>query len=285
LFGWVRNAALSDVWVGLAVAAAMVESASSVVVDDALPVPGLAGETQETALMGELVATVPQWLEDVIQRYAGDERGNPEFEAVVASGAKAESGWNPSKIQIGGGGGRGLFQFDIFGGMGSGVPLSNLFSADYQASRIVPIYNQQYKRFKSAGQSGADLAASTAGASERPFGYSAATGTLARGTTAWNNYVAAWQQVTSGLSLQAQTTTDPQTGAVAHAGDGGAGGGGGGLDFGGSLWHVLVSAGLVLLALVLIIGGVVLLTTSKAVEVVTSPGGQQMARGAAAAGV
>jgi hypothetical protein len=58
------------------------------------------------------------------------------------------------------------------------------------------------------------------------------------------------------------------------------------LDFGQSLWHVLVSIALFLLALILIIGGVWLLTTSSSVKLAetaaTAP--VRMARGATSAG-
>lgn len=236
--------------------------------------------------MGSLVPAVPQWLEDLIQRYAGPQQGNPQFETIVASGAKAESGWDPFKIQKNGNG-RGLFQFDMSkGAMGYGVPLSDLFNPDYQASRIVPVYAQQYTRWTGQGLTGATLAANVAGSAERPYGYNPTTGVLAPNTAAFANYVAAFNEVTGTLGqaipipvppipAPGQTTPAPSSpggGGVttpAPAPPTGGGSGANSLNFSDSLFHVLASGGLVLLAIALILGGIWLLTSSKDLNVTT----------------
>ena len=79
------------------------------------------------------------------QKYAGDLASDPEFIKIVTAGAKGESGLNPTAVQSGGGG-RGLFQMDIQGGMGVGKTTEQLNSADYQASVMVPLYAAAYKQ-------------------------------------------------------------------------------------------------------------------------------------------
>lgn len=97
-----------------------------------------------------------------------------------------------------------------------------------------------------------------------------------------------WTGIFGGIGGQGQTgaqepaqepVPSPPTGGAAGALPGAAGVSK--LGFGDSLWHVLVSIGLVLLALVLIIGGVWLLTSSGEQKLVTSVAQSQVTRGAA----
>lgn len=116
-----------------------------------------------------VVSGIPDWLTAVISRHAPDDlSGNADFYRVVAAGAKAESGWDPNRVQPNGGG-RGLFQFDINGGMGTGIPVSQLFDPDFQAARIVPIYAQFYRQRPANGD--AEVASWIAAMAERPYDY------------------------------------------------------------------------------------------------------------------
>src|SRR5215471_18241112 len=119
---------------------------------------------------GAPTSGVPGWLNDLIQRNApGELASDPDFIRTVAAGAKAESGWNINAVQQGGGG-RGLFQFDL-GGMGAGIPEAQLLGsegAEMQASRIIPLYAKAYQSAPQ-GLTGAEKASWVAAQAERPY--------------------------------------------------------------------------------------------------------------------
>jgi len=123
---------------------------------------------------GASVGSVPGWLSDLIAANApGDLANDPEFIRTVAAGAKAESGWNPNAVQRGGGG-RGLFQFDL-GGMGKPYAANEQVllgesGAQLQASQIVPLYAKAYQNAP-PGLSGAEKASWVAAQAERPYQY------------------------------------------------------------------------------------------------------------------
>src|SRR5262252_4957559 len=142
------------------------------------------------------VAGVPAWLTDLIQRNAPPGlASDPDFIRTVAASAKAESGWDPNKVQNGfsmgsGAGARGLFQFDM-GGMGKGMDEASLLGqqgAEYQASKIIPLYAQAYASAP-AGLSGADKASWVASRAERPLGMDDPN------SAARQNYQAAYNQI------------------------------------------------------------------------------------------
>src|SRR5580765_3081404 len=109
--------------------------------------PGVGGGGGRAS--GTSVGSVPGWLSDLISSNAPPELANdPDFIRTVAAGAKAESGWDPNAVQKGGGG-RGLFQFDL-GGMGKPYAgneqqLLGEGGAQLQASQIVPLYARAYQ--------------------------------------------------------------------------------------------------------------------------------------------
>lgn len=125
-------------------------------------------------------AAIPAWFSDLVWKHAPDDlQGNQEFLRTVAAGAKAESGWNPNRIQNGftlgsGQGARGLFQFDM-GGMGkpwlgNENALLGDTGAALQASQIVPMYADAFRRAP-AGLTGADRASWVAAQAERPYDF------------------------------------------------------------------------------------------------------------------
>lgn len=141
---------------------------------------------------GTSVGSVPGWLSDLIARNAPPElAGDPDFIRTVAAGAKAESGWDPNAVQKGGGG-RGLFQFDL-GGMGKPYAgneqqLLGESGAQLQASQIVPLYAKAYQSAP-AGLTGAEKASWVAAQAERPAGYTDPTSTARR------NYASAYGEI------------------------------------------------------------------------------------------
>lgn len=141
------------------------------------------------------VSGVPDWLATLISKNApGDLGSDPDFIRTVAAGAKAESGWDTNAVQKGGGG-RGLFQFDL-GGMGApyrdneSVLLGDS-GAQLQASQIVPLYAKAYQSAP-AGLSGAEKASWVAAQAERPFDYQNAQSAARR------NYASAYDQIGGG---------------------------------------------------------------------------------------
>lgn len=130
---------------------------------------------------------------DMIKGYIPEDlRNDPELMKIIAAGSHAESGWDVNRIQHGGGG-RGLFQFDVNGGMGTGLRNDQLLGeagARYQASKIVPMYADWYRK---RGQSGlsdpAQVASWVAAQAERPFDYQNAQ------SQARQNYVASYNKV------------------------------------------------------------------------------------------
>jgi hypothetical protein len=251
----------------------------------------------------DVALSVPDWLTSLIQRYAPEDlRNNQTYLATVAAAAHAESGWNVNSVQHGfrlgsGAGARGLWQFDM-GGMGkpwlsNEGALLGMAGADLQASRIVPLFAENYRRFSAQGYQGAELASIVAGYTERPYDYQNPNSTARR------NYAASFQQIVAGglpIPLPwnppaptapgpAQEPTPGQMPAPPTGGAEGAPASAPTLDFGQSLWHVLVSIALFLLALMLIIGGVWLLTSSASVKLAEAPAAApvRMARGAAGA--
>src|SRR5207253_10204276 len=67
--------------------------------------------------IGTGAGQIPDWLSDVISKYAGDLANEPNFIRSVAAGAKGESGWDPRAVGDNGAS-HGLFQFNRAGGMG-----------------------------------------------------------------------------------------------------------------------------------------------------------------------
>ena len=142
---------------------------------------------------------VPGWLSDLIAQNAPPGlAADPDFIRTVAAGAKAESGWDPNRIQQGfaigsGKGARGLFQFDM-GGMGAGMDESSLLGdqgAAYQASKIVPLYAQAYMAAPQ-NLSGAEKASWVASRAERPLGMDDP------GSAARRNYASAYNEIGGG---------------------------------------------------------------------------------------
>lgn len=139
---------------------------------------------------------------DTVLKYTPDDlKNDAEFAKIVATGALAESGWDPRKVQQGGGG-RGLFQFDVNGGMGTGLSEAQLFDPDYQASKIVPLYADAYR--KTAHLKGAQRAAATAVMAERPDD---------RQGQATRNYIAAYNSIAA--TAPAGTMTQDPNKAIA----------------------------------------------------------------------
>lgn len=151
------------------------------------------------APQGADVGGVPGWLSDLIAKNAPPElAGNPDFIRTVAAGAKAESGWDPNRVQNGfsmgsGKGARGLFQFDM-GGMGAGMDEQSLLGqqgAEIQASRIVPLYAKAYASAP-GDLSGAEKASWVAGQAERPLGFTDPASAARR------NYASAYNDISAG---------------------------------------------------------------------------------------
>lgn len=167
----------------------------------------------DTATSGTPVVGVPSWLTDLIRKNAPPElAGDPDFIRTVAAGAKAESGWDPNAVQKGGGG-RGLFQFDL-GGMGK--PYANNESvllgqegAQLQASQIVPLYAKAYQNAP-ANLTGAEKASWVAAQAERPYDYQNPQASARR------NYASAYAEIGGPPTV---ATTPPVTTAQARAAD------------------------------------------------------------------
>lgn len=127
---------------------------------------------------------------EMVKGYLPEEfKNDPEIMKIIAAGSHAESGWDPKKVQPNGGG-RGLFQFDINGGMGTGLSEAQLFDPNFQASRIVPKYVDAYRnRAQSGLNDPAQIASWVAAQAERPFDYQN------QNSQARKNYVASYQQL------------------------------------------------------------------------------------------
>src|SRR5215472_15735049 len=173
-----------------------------------------------SAISAQSVGNVPDWLTGLIQKNApADLAGDPDFIRTVAAGAKAESGWDPNRVQQGfemgsGKGARGLFQFDM-GGMGAGIPEEQLLGqsgAELQASRIVPQYAQAYRNAPQ-GLTGADKASWVAGQAERPLGYDTPT------SAARQNYATAYNDIGGGILGTVQNLAQQGLSAVNTAVD------------------------------------------------------------------
>jgi hypothetical protein len=132
--------------------------------------------------------------EEMVRGFIPDDlKNDPELMKIIAAGSKAESGWDVNRVQNGfnlgsGAGARGLFQFDM-GGMGAPwkgneQALLGTEGAKLQASKIVPLYAQAYREGVAKGLRGQDLASFTAGAAERPRGWT--PGAVNWGDTAQN---------------------------------------------------------------------------------------------------
>lgn len=155
----------------------------------AAPNPSNLPETPAAPQGGGSVSGIPDWLTGLIQRNApADLANDPDFVRTVAAGAKGESGWDVNAVQKGGGG-RGLFQFDL-GGMGAGIPEEQLLGqsgAEMQASRIIPLYAKAYQSAPQ-GLSGAEKASWVAAQAERPYQYDNPNSAARRGyATAYND--------------------------------------------------------------------------------------------------
>jgi hypothetical protein len=151
---------------------------------------------------------IKQHLPEQHQDLASD----PRFIRTVAAGARAESGDDPRRYQIGYDpndprthttyGGRGLWQFDINkGAKGYGVPDEQLFDPQYQASVIVPEYARVYKQVQAeiaAGKrrpmSDDQLASLVAGMTELPAGHDVPT------SPARQNYARAYSDLVAELT-------------------------------------------------------------------------------------
>ena len=111
-------------------------------------------------------ASGPYPYDALTTQYGGAYANDPVFHQIVAAGAMAESGWDPTAVQPGGGA-QGLFQFDP-NGMGSGLSQAQLNDPNYEASQIVPAYAAAYQRGVALGLTGADLASYVAVNAEHP---------------------------------------------------------------------------------------------------------------------
>ena len=119
---------------------------------------------------------------EMIKGYIPDDlKDDAEFMNIIAAGSHAESGWDVNRIQNGfklgsGAGARGLFQFDM-GGMGAPYKgreheLLGESGARLQASQIVPLYADWYrKRAQSGLTDPAQVASWVAANAERPYDY------------------------------------------------------------------------------------------------------------------
>lgn len=106
--------------------------------------------------------------DEVFARHAGQLAGDSQFLAVVAAGAKAESGFNPRAV---GDNGKsvGLFQMHQ-AGAGAGLG-DQRYDPEVQARVMVPRYAAAYQKYKAQGLTGPQLAAWTAAEAERPLGW------------------------------------------------------------------------------------------------------------------
>jgi len=165
-------------------------------------------------------ASVPGWLQDLIQRNAPEDlKNDPEFIRTVAAGAKAESGWDVNSVQRGyqlgsGGGARGLFQFDM-GGMGSSFKgreqeLLGEKGAELQARDIVPLYAKAY-RSAPRELTGAEKASWVAAQAERPQGYTDPSSAARRG------YANAFGEIATGVGGAVQAAGRAVAGPVGQA--------------------------------------------------------------------
>jgi murein DD-endopeptidase MepM/ murein hydrolase activator NlpD len=141
---------------------------------------------------------------DTVKGYIPDDlKEDPELMRIIAAGSKAESGWDPRRVQPGGGA-KGLFQFDP-NGMGKGIPDSQLFDPNYQASRIVPMYVDAYRRRAQSGLTDpAQVASWVAAQAERPFDYQNPNSAARR------NYAAAYQGLANQTASQNNAVSQPQ---------------------------------------------------------------------------
>ena len=128
-----------------------------------------------------------------------DLRGDAELMRIIAAGSHAESGWDVNRIQNGyrlgsGQGARGLFQFDM-GGMGKPYlgrehELLGESGAKLQASQIVPLYADWYRKRAQSGLSDpAEIASWVAAHAERPYQYQN------QGSAARRHYAASYAKV------------------------------------------------------------------------------------------
>lgn len=140
-----------------------------------------------------------------IRAYIPDDLKNDlEFMNILAAGTHAESTWDVNKIQPDGGG-RGLFQFDVNGGMGTGYSNAQLLGdagARFQASKIVPIYADFYRRRAASGlKDPAQIASWVAAMAERPYQYQDPN------SRARQNYIRSYNQVAVSNQQHQQAAT------------------------------------------------------------------------------
>ena len=203
--------------IGSAMGAALKAGADLSTFGSSLPglpaAPTSAGTSPTAASAGAVpqVGNVPDWLSQLISANAPPELANdPDFIRTVAAGAKAESGWDPNRVQNGfrmgsGAGARGLFQFDM-GGMGAGIPEEQLLGesgAQLQASRIVPLYAKAYASAP-AGLSGAEKASWVAGQAERPYQFTDPNSSARR------NYASAYNEIGAGGPVDVHAPAPPR---------------------------------------------------------------------------
>ena len=141
---------------------------------------------------------------DMVRGYIPDDlKDDPELMRIIAAGSHAESKWDVNSKQPGGGG-RGLFQFDVNGGMGTGIPEHQLLGeagARYQASKIVPMYADWYrKRAQSGLTDPAQVASWVAAMAEKPFEYKDPN------SKARQSYISSYNQVNRTPGPTAQPT-------------------------------------------------------------------------------
>lgn len=101
-------------------------------------------------------------------KYAGAQASDPQLMAIIAAGAKAESGFNPRAVGDNGHS-VGLFQMHD-AGAGAGLGAAR-YDPEVQARIMVPRYVAAYNKYKAMGYTGPQLAAWVAAEAEHPLGW------------------------------------------------------------------------------------------------------------------
>ena len=126
------------------------------------------------------------------KKYAPDLANDSEFIRTVSAAAKAESGFNPNRINSKGEYSVGLFQMNMKGGAGTGYSEQQLKDPELQARVMVPQFAAKYREFYGKGLRGEELASAVARYTERPEGYKDPNGVAAQ------NYKRAYAEVAGG---------------------------------------------------------------------------------------
>lgn len=134
------------------------------------PPPAPVNRPVEDRGFGPNVPSVGQFspFDDVFRRHAGEYGNDPQFMAILAAGAYAESGWNPRAVGDGGHS-IGIFQMHDRGA-GAGLSVEQRQDPNVQAQHMIPRYIDGYNRYRNQYQ-GAQLASMVAAYAERPLGW------------------------------------------------------------------------------------------------------------------